>query len=87
MLKCKCAVGSLGVAVESLPFLNKTVDERDWHYLPDSLGGGVQAYIAGFHHLHCLVCVLYPRFYSLMENSTPWLTERLESHTTVHLST
>jgi hypothetical protein len=59
----------MGIPEENLHLLNKTTAERDWHYLPKELGGGVQAMFEGFHYIHCLVClttlaiILYPCTY------------------------
>lgn len=44
---------------DKLPLLNKTLAEKNWHFLPPELGGGIQAYIEGFHYIHCLVSVVY----------------------------
>ncbi|KAI1842110.1 hypothetical protein JX266_011643 [Neoarthrinium moseri] len=46
--------GSLGIPEDSLALLNKSATERTWHHLPSEIGGGVQAYFEGFHHIHCL---------------------------------
>ena len=51
------SVGSLGIPEEKLPLLNKTGTEHDWHRLPPELGGGIQAFFEGFHHIHCLVSI------------------------------
>lgn len=46
--------GSLGIPEDKLPLFNKSSNERDWHHLPDDVGGGIQAFFEGFHDLHCL---------------------------------
>lgn len=47
--------GAMGIPVEHLTLLNKTVTERAWHHVPAELGGGIQAMFEGFHYIHCLV--------------------------------
>ncbi|KAL7954196.1 hypothetical protein V8C34DRAFT_320191 [Trichoderma compactum] len=46
--------GSFGFPEEQLPLLHKSSAEQDWHHLPDADGGGIQAYVEGFHYIHCL---------------------------------
>lgn len=45
----------MGIQEEYLPLLNKSTTDYDWHYLPPEMGGGIQAYVEGFHYIHCLV--------------------------------
>lgn len=46
--------GSMSIPESQLPRLNKSATEFDWHYLQPEVGGGIQAYIEGFHYIHCL---------------------------------
>ncbi|KAL6817557.1 hypothetical protein V8C40DRAFT_253314 [Trichoderma camerunense] len=46
--------GSFGFPEEQLPLLHKSSTEHDWHHLPEADGGGIQAYVEGFHYIHCL---------------------------------
>lgn len=49
-----CVDGSTGIPKSKLHLLNKSL-EIDWKYVPEELGGGVQAFFEGFHQVHCLV--------------------------------
>jgi hypothetical protein len=55
--------GSAGVPDSKLHLLNKSHD-IDWKYLPDELGGGIEAFFEAFHQIHCVVNILkYPFVY------------------------
>ncbi|KAB8276944.1 hypothetical protein BDV30DRAFT_235187 [Aspergillus minisclerotigenes] len=45
--------GSTGVPDSKLHLLNKS-RAIDWKYLPNELGGGIEAFFEGFHQIHCL---------------------------------